>query len=106
MPSEQNYSLATLIHETFPTRRGREARRAITNSSQECRRQLREEYVTHHTPTSYGARPLLRTLMKLEDSRKASTEPTRENCSRTIAHLHSTGRNTSTQARSVASRRN
>src|SRR6267143_1808550 len=106
MPSEQNSSLATLTHATFPTQRGREPRRAITNSSQDCRGQLREDYATHHTPTSYGARPLLRTLRKLEDSRKASTEPTQENCSRTIVHLHSTGRNISILARSVASRRN
>src|SRR6266849_10191333 len=106
MPSEQDSSLATLIHETFPTQRGREARRAITNSSQDCMRPLREEYVTHHTPTSYGARLLLRILRKLEGSRKASTEPTRENYSRTIVHLHSTGRNTSILATSVASRRN
>src|SRR6267143_5515152 len=105
MPSEQNSSLATLTHETFPTQQGREARRAITNSNQDCRRQLREEYATHHTPTSYGARPLHRTSRKLEDSRKASTEPTRKNCSRTIALLHSTGRNTSILARSVDSRR-
>src|SRR5712691_535739 len=105
MPSEQNSSLATPTLETFPTRREREARRAITNSSQDCRRQLRGEYVTRHTPTSYGARPRHLTLRRLEDSRKASTEPTRENCSRTTAHLHSTGRNTSILARSVASRR-
>src|SRR5206468_9364906 len=95
MRLERSFSLATLIHETFPIRQGSGLRRAITDSNRDCKPRLLAELATLLTRTSYGVRLRRQTSTRLEGSLKASTESIRVNCSRTIARLHSTGRNTS-----------
>src|SRR5207247_11273211 len=94
MRLERSFSPATLTRGTFRTRQGNEPRRVTMDSNQDCKRQSRVASAMRHTPTSSGVRLRRQTLTRLEDLLKASIEPTRENYSRTIVRLLSTGRNT------------